>query len=255
MSSTIFTRFSWPSVLLVGALATFSSYASGATIVSVTDSATPVNRATLFLGGQFSNVVVTSWTQAAAFSNITIDASLVSTDNSFRSGIAYLMNAIGPGTTPAFEVVAPVNFTAPLGDQAGPIPLTVLFSGLNLGPGTYYLVLSAPFRNETGGSPLLWQVPTDPVITTAASATIGSAFEGFVSTVNPFPPASGFVVTELPMFDVINTPEPKTSVLILISIAALILYRSRTGRFSRVSKMVAREALSVQNSRNGPGRP
>src|SRR6516165_3291734 len=106
MWSTILTRVSWPSALLAGALVTFSSYASGDTIVSVTDSAIPVNRASFFLGGQFSNVVATSWTQAASFSNVTIDASLVSIDDTFRDGTAYLMNAIGPGTTPASEVVA-----------------------------------------------------------------------------------------------------------------------------------------------------
>jgi hypothetical protein len=235
MWSTILTRVSWPSALLAGALVTFSSYASGDTIVSVTDSAIPVNRASFFLGGQFSNVVATSWTQAASFSNVTIDASLVSIDDTFRDGTAYLMNAIGPGTTPASEVVAPANFTAPLGDPFGPVPLTVLFSSLNLGPGTYYLVLSAPFRNETDGSHLRWQIPTDPVITTAASATIGSAFlaNTFNSTVDAFPPASTFLIGERPMFDVTSVPEPKTSVLVLTA-TALILYKSRSNEAIRL---------------------
>lgn len=231
MWSTIsrgFTLVSRPSAILAGALVMFSSYGSGDTIVSVTDSAIPVNRAIFFLGGEFSNVVATSWTQTASFSDVTIHASLVSIDESFRDGTAYLTNAIGPGTTPAAEVAPPENFTAPVASTAfGPVPLTVLFSSLNLGPGTYYLVLSAPFQNQTFGSPLSWQIPTDPVITTAASATNGSAFEAntSVSTVNPFPPASSFLITEQPMFDVTSVPEPTTSIL-LISVAALILYRS-----------------------------
>ncbi len=230
MWSAILMRLSWKPILLAGALVTLCSYSSADTIVSVTDAAIPVSRATFFLGGQFSNAVAASWTQAASFSNITIDASLVSIDGSFRSGTAYLTNAIGSGTTPASEIVAPADFMAPLGNPFGPVPLTVLFSGLNLGSGTYYLVLSAPFRNETDGSPLRWQIATDPVITKAASVTIGNTFEADTSdsTVDPFPPASRFLVDprDRPMFDVTSVPEPATSVLILISIAALILYRA-----------------------------
>jgi hypothetical protein len=202
------------------------------TIVSVTDSQVPVNRAALFLGGQFSNVVAVSWMQTAAFSNITIDASLVSTDNSFRSGTAYLMNAIGPGTTPASEVVAPADFTAPVsGNFNLPVPLTVLFTGLNLGPGTYYLVLSAPHA-DTSFSPLYWQIASVPVVTTAVSATIGNDVlaNTFSSTVDPFPPASRFISTNPGvMFDVNSVPEPETSVLSLISFATLILYQAVGG--------------------------
>jgi hypothetical protein len=226
-SMTIFRRVFWPSALLVGALVAFSSYAYGDTIVSVSDSAIPADRADFFLGGQFRNVVATSWTLTANFSNVTIDASLVSNDDTFRDGTAYLMNAIGPGTTAASEFVAPAIFTAPVGNQFGPVPLTVLFSGLDLGPGTYFLVLSAPFQDKTFGSPLRWQIPTDPVITTAASATDGTPFlaNTFYTTVNPFPPASSFLIAEQPMFDVITTPEPKSSVLVLISVAMLMLCR------------------------------
>ena len=229
MRSLIFTHLSWKPALLAGALVTLCSYSPASTVVSVTDSANPVNRATFFLGGQFSNVVAASWTQATSFSNITINASLVSIDDSFRSGTAYLMKAIGSGTTPLSELVAPAVFTVPVGSQFGPVPLTVLFSGLSLGPGTYYLVLSAPFRNETDGSHLRWQIATDPVITTTTSVTIGSTFlaDSFVSTVDPFHPASNFLVDlqdRRPMFEVTSIPELRTSLMILISLAALIGY-------------------------------
>src|SRR5215470_7795829 len=104
MRSAISTRIVSKLGLLASALVTLCSYSFADTIVSVKDFATLVNRPALFLGGEFSNVVVASWTQTASFSNITIDASLVSDDPSFRSGTAFLMNAIGPGTTPASEV-------------------------------------------------------------------------------------------------------------------------------------------------------
>jgi hypothetical protein len=210
----------WKLGLLASALVTLFSYSFADTIVSVTDSLNSTNRAALYLGGQYSNVVATSWTQRAGFSNVTIDASLVSIDATFRSGTAYLMSAIGPGTTSASEVVAPVNFTAPLSSGGGPIPLTVLFSGLTLTPGKYYLVLTAPFQAGTNGSALTWQIPTIPVIMTAPSAKIGNAFEANTSLfpANPFPPASTFVFTEHPMFDVtgVKTTVPEPSSLLLL---------------------------------------
>jgi hypothetical protein len=204
--------------LLVSALVTLFSYSYADTIVAVTDALTSTNRGSLFLGGQFSNVVAASWTQSAGFSNVTIDATLVSVDATFRSGTAYLMTAIGSGTTSASEVVMPVGFTAPLGTGGVPITPTVLFSGLTLAPGTYYLVLTAPFLAETNGSPgspLSWQIPTNPVFTAAASATIGPSFTAI--TPNPFPPASNFALTNPLMFDVTWTkvvPEPSTLLLL-----------------------------------------
>jgi hypothetical protein len=108
----------WKLGLLASAFVMLFSYSFADTIVSVTDSSTGTFPGGLFLGGQFSNVVATSWTQSASFSNVTIDA-LLGSHTSFQSGTAYLMSAIGPGTTPASEVAAPVDFTAPLFDSAG----------------------------------------------------------------------------------------------------------------------------------------
>jgi hypothetical protein len=140
MRLAILTRTFWKLTLFAGALVMACSYCSAHTILAVTDSLTPPNRASFYIGGSYSNVVASSWTQTASFSGVTIDASLGSVDPGFTSGTAYLMSAIGPGTTPASEVDAPVNFTVPVGSNFGSVPLTVLFSGLNLGPGTYYLV-------------------------------------------------------------------------------------------------------------------
>lgn len=194
------------------------------TIVSVTD-ASSLNAGSLYLGGQYSNVVAVAWTQYHSFSDVAIDALLVSSDASFRSGTAYLMRAIGPGTTSASEIVAPVAFTAPLGN-GGAIAPTVLFSGLTLTPGTYYLVLFAPFRNETDGSPLGWVIPTNPVLTSAASARVTGFLDANTTLFPPaqFAPASRFVGTNFLIFNVsgVDTTVPEPSTLVLLGTGGLL---------------------------------
>jgi hypothetical protein len=232
--------------LLASALVTEFSYSFADTIVSVTDAATSTNRASYGLGGQYSNVFEVGWSQlqGTTYSNVTIDALLGSSDPSFRSGTAYLMRAIGPGTTSASEVVAPVDFTAPLASGSGPVPSTVLFSGLSLGPGIYYLVLSAPYF--AGGSPLTWAIPTEPVYTdncgVSACAVLASSSEANTTLfpADAFPPASHFVTpAPFPMFDVTGTfvpflPEPPTSALLLLGVAGLVVMGRRRKSHTRM---------------------
>jgi len=230
------TRFSafwvsfWKLALVTLALFALPISSGAGVIVSVTDLAVPVNRAAFFLGGEFSNVVAASWTQNESFSGVTIDASIVTSDSSFRNGTAYLMSMIGPGTTPASEIVPPVSFTAPFVNELfGEVPLTVLFSGLNLSAGTYYLVLTAPFANFTNvtGSPLTWQIATTPDIITAPSVSIGivNSTNSINSTVDPFAPASLFLTDgDALLFDVVsNVPEPQNAGVVLIMLVALLL--------------------------------
>ncbi|HEX3410890.1 MAG TPA: hypothetical protein VHT00_04145 [Stellaceae bacterium] len=228
-------------VVVLAALFAFPFSSRATVIVSVTDLGVPFNRAAFFLGGEFSNAVAVSWTQADSFSGVSIDASLASSDPSFDTGTAYLMRSIGPGTTPASEVVPPAIFTAPIQNQLSEeVPLTVLFSGLTLDAGSYFLVLTAPFA-DIMNSPLFWQIATEPDVITTTGVTIGNTnlANTFYTTVDPFAPASAFLVdlVDRPLFDVVsNTSEPQTAVLLLTFVAVLILGMRRNSH-DRKSKL------------------
>jgi hypothetical protein len=217
----------------VVALLVMRSYGSAEPILSVTDSAPVVNRGGLFLGGEFGNAVAVSWTQTDAFSGLTIQASIGSAINSFTTATAYLTDAIGPGQTVAAEVLAPVNLAVPVGDTFGPLPLTTIFSDIDLGPGTYYLILTAPPGTEPlfTGSPMVWQIASQPVISTISSLHFDGTSIALGSNVNSFIPASSFVTDprDLPIFQV-TTPEPKPVTLmliVLVSLAAVKLSKSQ----------------------------
>lgn len=205
-------------------LALFSAPVSFAdTIVSVTDP-NPYNRPFLFLGGLYSGVAGAEWSQGAGYTNVTIDATLFSIDPNFRTGTAYLMYEIGPGTSPLDEAAPPVNFTAPMEDVT--VPVTQLFSGLTLRPATYFLVLTAPsFSNQTNTTDVLWEYPTTPVFTTAPTVLCCGGIQANTtdsfSSVDPYPPASLFDGAYTPIFTVNGTfsyvptlPEPSTLFLL-----------------------------------------
>ena len=205
MTSRFFKRLSC-------ALLASAAISHAATTIAVTDSTLPLNQGDFFLGGLYSNVVAASWGQSTTVTNATIAASLQSSDPAFRTGTAYLMNAIGPGTTAANQVVPPVSFTAPfdLATFDFPAPLTILFTGVTLGPGTYYLVLTAPFSGPFSTtpfpSPLGWKYANHPVINSAPAVNIGLTFAANTlnTSVNSYAPSSSFGIDTVSrlLFDV-----------------------------------------------------
>ncbi len=120
----------------------------------------------------------TSWTQTGSFSNVSIAAPLANGPDQI-----YLTNSIGPSATQQ-NVIASV--TLPItGQTSGAASLTPLFTGLNLGPGTYYLVVQ-------GGD---WDIVDGGQTTTLApGVTLGST--NFAPTPMSFAPGSTFSEAE-----------------------------------------------------------
>jgi len=81
------------------------------------------------------------WSLSNTFDNVAITAEIDPGTDSGGSGTAYLMTQIGPGTTVANQI-GTATFTA--SGPAFTAQLNTLFTGLALGPGNYYLVLSSP---------------------------------------------------------------------------------------------------------------
>ena len=130
-------------------------------------------------------VLVEGWQQAALYNNVTITAPL--RDNSSGGpivgveGTVYLTNSIGPGTTAANLVAPPVSISG----LTASFTTQVLFTGLTLGPGNYFLVFKSTNTNPLSMS---MEGSSFPVVT--AGVGIFPRGGGSVVTSDPFPPAS-----------------------------------------------------------------
>ena len=171
---------------------------------------------TLSLGAT-DQALVASWSSTNTYSSV--DIAFKSNFGPF-DGTAYLMTQIGPGTTVAQQVaIATYSVTS-----VSPV-LTNLFSGLTLGPGSYYLVVTS---SSTGG----WDTPytAGPAVVNAdVGVTRGAQF--IVNQGNGLPnlsylPASSFsalnAVYDLE-FRVTGSVVPEPSALILLGLTLAFL--------------------------------
>jgi hypothetical protein len=120
------------------------------------------------------------------YSGVTISVN-VGTIDPGASVSAWLMTAVGPGTTTASQI-ATTSFIAPtVANFTSAPPATAIFSGLTLSPGTYYLVLSS-----TSASPA-WA--TCGFFVDDTGVTFRGAQLAFGGLNSGFPPAPGFSAT------------------------------------------------------------
>ena len=195
-------------------------------LIAASASATTVYQVTGPSGANWSasttQILYGSWTQSGSYSNVSISA-FVSNGSS-----AYLTNLIG-GTATAGNVIASTTFSV------GGATLTQLFSGLSLGPGTYYLVIGGTVSGT-------WPEASPPTVTTDAGVTANGY--GFCNTTgygscnfaNPY--ASTFVASSLnSQFLVDGTadgvPEPATLGTMASALLALAGWGTLRRRKSR----------------------
>jgi hypothetical protein len=216
---------------MVMTCALFGSFVSATTIASVgkPDPSFPWG----FLVNEQEALSV-SWTQANSYTNVSIYAPLpTSGANDSNPVYAYLTSRSGSGTTQADEIARSLVYFS-----TAPDPTVQLFSGLTLGPGTYYLTLWSP--TMAGGG---WSAYTDPVTSLDQGVSIGASRESYryvgldsLPWGYPYPP-SGLYIPEaifrddlwnnehlgfsLVAVEVSAAPEPQTVWLTGVSAALL----------------------------------
>jgi hypothetical protein len=108
-----------------------------------------------------------SWTQAGTYTDVSISAWLASGFPEVglpASGTVYLTTQIGAGTTLADQIAQ-----TPVSTSGNTLTETSLFSGLTLGPGTYYLITAS-----SPGNGVAWGDYTGEVETADVGATLNA---------------------------------------------------------------------------------
>jgi PEP-CTERM motif len=164
------------------------------------------------------------WSQSSTFSDMSIAAKLDGGGGTV-TGTAYLTTRIGPGTTVADEV-ARYDYTV-TSPQFQP-ELKTLFSGLTLGPDSYYLVISG------SGTLAGWETTGSIFPVTAPGVEVVHRRQTSFSPVAPYPPATNFGRETASDFRdtyfqyiVTSIPEPGTMTLCLLGAGAALICRVR----------------------------
>jgi hypothetical protein len=201
----------------------------GSTIISVAGAA--VSTGGLILDPEQS--LVASWTASGAYTDVTISVNLLGPPGDY-SGTAYLTDAIGSGTSLVDQIgAAPFNVDI---TTTPPFQRTVVvFSGLSLDAGTFYLTLSSGASASSG---FAWSVasPSSTTITTGAGVTRNTDLSSFGNTQDAYSPASGFSTPPFDTYDPLeftvtgtptasSVPEPSS----FVPVALLLAFISCTG--------------------------
>jgi hypothetical protein len=125
------SRFTVSLLFRFAAVLALASGAFADTIVSVTGTA----NSGYPLGEQNGYIFEASWTTATAYSNVSIAAEVG--NYGAEAFDAYLTTTVGPTETAADQIASLPDFSPATENE-----VDTLFSGLDLPPGTYYLVLA-----------------------------------------------------------------------------------------------------------------
>jgi hypothetical protein len=175
--------------------------------------------------------LATSWTQSGSFTDVSISAPVSIYDRTTDPPLsieAYLVQDLGSS---AISDTLVASQSIALGTTVEDV---TLFSGLDLGAGTYYLVLAQPTLTIPAKDGL-WYFSTSPVITTGAGVTLGAEYSTTGDQEADFnrvyPPGSPFPVDTVDsqlLFSVTGSPvsavpEPSLSLEVGLAIGALVL--------------------------------
>ena len=216
-------------VCLAVCLCSAISLLPGATIISATF---PPGGSSAIYALQ---AVWVSWSQNISYDNVAITADL-SSGSQGATGTAYLTNAIGPGANSS-NLLGTTNYSLQPSDPG--LQNTSLFSGLTLGPGTYYVTLWSPcFFNCSGGN---WISAEDHSHVTMGNGVTNNG--GFVEHgINAsFPPATDYTDANFGNFPlqsayqvtgtaITSIPEPGTLGGLTFGIAYHLLRRPGASR-------------------------
>ena len=140
--------------------------------------------------------------------------------------MAYLTTQIGPGTRISVKLPPrPLIFQRPSS-------LTPIFSGLDLGAATYYLII---IETATGSANGIWNGTEFPNISLAPTLTANGEYDGYSEIGQSYVPAASYGKSTKTSFDFTITgtpvPEPPASWLILFAggIGVLSHVRNRVG--------------------------
>lgn len=152
------------------------------------------------------------------------------------SFVGFLTNQIGPGTTSANLITPTVTGTGQANAFPFPGPPTVLFSGLTLDAGTYYLTILGEDNSPSGG--IFWESkaglsPTYGPGVTGGPFYLASNVSGQFGVLDlTFAPASAFADTPLGgsvYYSVTgDAPEPGTVAGVGLGLAFLVWMRRRS---------------------------
>jgi hypothetical protein len=173
-------------------------------------------------GSVFSGTILgVSWIQTTTYTDVNISAAIVG------SVTAYLTNAVGSGSNSGNVLAGPSVITP--GPLTNPVVFTPLFSGLTLGPGTYYLLLTpdVDFTWAQAKAPVTFSLGAG----VSDNGTVFAPASGFNSA---FPPGSTFSSFATPAngttfeYAVTAVPEPATASGVFLGII-LIAFSVRFG--------------------------
>jgi hypothetical protein len=174
---------------------------------------------------QFDALAI-GWTMDREWTNVKIELDLhnAGDEDEIHTGVALLLNSIGPGTTEAVNEIDDVVVA-----EGGAAQKTVtLFQGLTLGPGSYYVVYYRVSYDFPHWLSVAWDTNMD-------SETMGVGIVALPTLIEdenaPYRPASTWSslggsfdmihITGTPSEDA-AVPEPSTASLLLLGAAAVL---------------------------------